>query len=332
MIEEILPNLYRIEIPLPRNPLKYLNSYLIKGRERNLLIDTGFNQEECKTAMFEGLGKLEVNLEETDLFVTHLHADHTGLVSALVTDNSKVYCGEIDANLINRCVPSNCCGLSHFLSEMHEILALHGFPLQEIDNAIQEHPARKQNIGRKQDFSIVKENDTIEVGDYIFKCVETPGHSPGHMCLYETKKEILISGDHILDEITPIIKITKWASDPLGDFLNSLDKIYQMEISLTLPAHRRIIKNIYQRIYELKLHHESRLNEVLSILDNCKMNAYQVASKMTWDVKYTSWERFPATQKYFATTEAASHLIYLCNINKVRKIDSEGKLLFELIN
>ena len=142
----------------------------------------------------------------------------------------------------------------------------------------------------------------------------------------------MISGDHILDEITPIIKITKWASDPLGDFLNSLDKIYQMEISLTLPAHRRIIKNIYQRIYELKLHHESRLNEVLSILDNCKMNAYQVASKMTWDVKYTSWERFPATQKYFATTEAASHLIYLCNINKVRKIDSEGKLLFELIN
>ena len=84
MIEEILPNLYRIEIPLPRNPLKYLNSYLIKGRERNLLIDTGFNQEECKTAMFEGLGKLEVNLEETDLFVTHLHADHTGLVSALL--------------------------------------------------------------------------------------------------------------------------------------------------------------------------------------------------------------------------------------------------------
>ena len=101
---------------------------------------------------------------------------------------SQLYCGEIDANLINRCVPSNCCGLSHFLSEMHEILALHGFPLQEIDNAIQEHPARKQNIGRKQDFSIVKENDTIEVGDYIFKCVETPGHSPGHMCLYETKK------------------------------------------------------------------------------------------------------------------------------------------------
>ncbi len=31
MIEEILANLYRIEIPLPRSPLKALNSYVIKG-------------------------------------------------------------------------------------------------------------------------------------------------------------------------------------------------------------------------------------------------------------------------------------------------------------
>jgi hypothetical protein len=62
------------------------------------------------------------------------------------------------------------------------------------------------------------------------------------------------------------------------------------------------------------------------------MTAYQVAAKMTWDVKYSSWEQFPVTQKYFATTEAISHLVYLCHKNMVRKIDKDGKILFELIS
>jgi glyoxylase-like metal-dependent hydrolase (beta-lactamase superfamily II) len=46
MIEEIAPNMYRTEIPLPRSPLKWLNSYIVKGGDRFLIIDTGFNREE----------------------------------------------------------------------------------------------------------------------------------------------------------------------------------------------------------------------------------------------------------------------------------------------
>ena len=44
MIEEVLPNLYKMEIPLPRNPLKAVNSYVIKNNERNLMIDTGMGR------------------------------------------------------------------------------------------------------------------------------------------------------------------------------------------------------------------------------------------------------------------------------------------------
>ncbi|TEB15003.1 hydroxyacylglutathione hydrolase [Pelotomaculum sp. FP] len=326
MIEEILPDIYKIEIPLPRNPLKYLNSYLIKGSERNLLIDTGFNQEECRKAMFEGLEKLEVNLEQTDFFITHMHADHSGLVTTLATDHSKVYCSEIDAHVIN-------FGVSGvFFSEMHRLLIEHGLPLQEADKAIEEHPAKKYNMGKTQVFNTVKDNDLIKVGDYIFKCVHTPGHSPGHMCLYEEDKKILISGDHILDEITPVIVFTIWASNPLRDYFNSLVKTEQLETSLTLPAHRRIITNVQKRIHELKEHHDIRLIEILNILFKGEMTAYQVAAKMTWDVKYSTWEQFPVNQKYFATIEAISHLNYLCHKNMVRKTEKEGKFLFELID
>ncbi len=68
MTEMMLPNLYRIEIPLPKNPLKALNSYLIKGDGRFLIIDTGMNREECQEAMFTALEELKVDLKKTDFF------------------------------------------------------------------------------------------------------------------------------------------------------------------------------------------------------------------------------------------------------------------------
>lgn len=56
MIEKILPNLYKIEIPLPRNPLKALNCYVFKDKERNLIVDTGFDREECRQKRFSHRG------------------------------------------------------------------------------------------------------------------------------------------------------------------------------------------------------------------------------------------------------------------------------------
>lgn len=326
MIEEILPDFYRIEVPLPRNPLKSLNSYLIKGQGRNLLIDTGFNREECKKALFDGLRTLEVNLAQTDLFITHLHADHSGLISAIATKSSAVYCSKTDAALINLAQTND------YWSKFQTIFSLHGFPLQELDEAIQKHPGHKFIPDQEQEFSIVKENDTISVGNYHFTCIETPGHTPGHMCLYEPHKKILVSGDHILADITPNINIEKGLVDPLGHYLKNLDRINQLEINLVLPGHRHIIDNIHSRIAELKQHHAERLGEVLSILNTgCQMNAYQVAKEMSWNLTCTSWEQFPVAQKWFATGEAISHLLYLSNENKIRRIDTARNVLFELI-
>ncbi|MDD4877240.1 MAG: MBL fold metallo-hydrolase, partial [Dehalococcoidales bacterium] len=101
MVEEILPNLYKIEVPLPHNPLKAINSYVIRAGEQSLIIDTGMNRKECKDVLLAGLEELGVDLQKTDYFITHLHADHLGLVSSLVTDKSIVYFNQPDADWIN---------------------------------------------------------------------------------------------------------------------------------------------------------------------------------------------------------------------------------------
>lgn len=129
--------------------------------------------------------------------------------------------------------------------------------------------------------------------------------------MYEPNKKIFLAGDHILIDITPNIQCWSDDQNPLQNNLASLDKVNDMEIDFVLPGHRRIITDHKARIAELKKHHEKRLKEVLSILGAELQTAFQVASRMTWDLDCDSWEEFPRQQKWFATGEAIAHLRYL---------------------
>ena len=119
MIEEIFTNLYKIDIPLPKNPLKAINSYVIKASERNLIIDTGWNQDECMNAMLAGLRELGVDIKKTDFFITHLHSDHLGLVSTLAPDTSKIFFNQPDADRFNSGIR---------LNDFVNFARLNGFP------------------------------------------------------------------------------------------------------------------------------------------------------------------------------------------------------------
>ena len=320
MAEEILPNLYKIEVPLPRNPLKAVNSYIIKARGKSLIIDTGMNREECMSVLSSGLIELEVDLNKADFFITHLHADHLGLVSTMASDTSKIYFSQADADIIN----------SEAWEEYSNFAGINGFPKDELQRAIQNHPGVKYSTKGYVDFHILKEGDAISIGDYLLKCIETPGHSPGHICLYEPNKKIFISGDHILSDITPNISLFSNDENPLKEYLISLDKVYNFDVRLVLPGHRAPFTNFKERIEELKRHHEVRANEVLSILEKGNEDAFHVASQMTWDMSYESWELFPLLQKWFATGEAIAHLKYLEEEGKVRREIREQKAVFSL--
>ncbi|SFR18836.1 Metallo-beta-lactamase superfamily protein [Desulfoscipio geothermicus DSM 3669] len=73
----------------------------------------------------------------------------------------------------------------------------------------------------------------------------TPGHSDGHICLFEEKEGVLLAGDHLLYEIKP--NISYWPltdENPLNNYLQSMDIFEKLPIRLVLPGHGQVFQNI----------------------------------------------------------------------------------------
>ena len=90
------PDVYKIFVPLPDNPLQNLNCFVVKCGKENLIIDTGFNRPECEQAIMEGLKELDVDINTAVLYLTHLHSDHVGLAATIMPKDAKIYMSKVD--------------------------------------------------------------------------------------------------------------------------------------------------------------------------------------------------------------------------------------------
>lgn len=320
MITEVFPRIFKNEIPLPKNPLKAINSYIIISESRNLIIDTGFNTVECQTELTKGLEELNIDLSKTDLLITHMHTDHSGLAHALKKHGAQViYFSRIDGEIFNQTSKRDM-----FFKTLNQLL---GF---ESDNRIK----FGKEFGTRQteplEYSPLFEGDKVVIGAYTFEVIDIPGHTPGHIGLYERNHKLFFCGDHILDEITPNITFWGFEQNILDTYFKSLNKVYEYEIDYLFTAHRKIIRDHRKRITELLHHHKERLQEILGILRDGRKTPVEVAASMHWDLSHKKWDDFPSSQKWFASGEALSHLEHLVHIGLVERIDKAGVLLYGL--
>lgn len=206
------------------------HSYLVIGKKRALLIDTGL-----------GVGNIREEAEKlTDLDITvistHVHWDHVG--GHILFDRYLVH--EREAKWITEkpfytleCIKNNLKrGATEFPEEFN------------IDD---------YKMFKKQPDGIIKDNDILDLGGRKLRIIHTPGHSPGHICIYDIEREYLFTGDLIY-------KGTLYAFFPTSDpveYMHSVAKIKDLEVKKILPGHGDldvpvdIIKRTYKAFEEI---------------------------------------------------------------------------------
>ncbi len=301
-------HVYRLENSIPIPALKTLNTYLIPCGDITLVIDPGMTVESASTV----LGKIRgEGLPDTiSVILTHFHVDHVAATPYL--DPDEVYMHEADRNHVISMVDE----WPRALEAMEDLFLKAGMPPGEASLLGKKHPAMSRiEVFRKlRNMEPKQAPPKLTIGSCELEIMHTPGHTPGSISIHIGGGKWIV-GDTVLGDITPNIALIDWDTDPLGDYLESLQRLLRVEPRIMYPGHRSIISNPKERIKELIRHHEQRLREIIDIISNSpvQLNAYQIASRMTWDVAYSDWSKFPLSQKYFAVAEALSHLKYLVN-------------------
>ncbi len=306
---EIIPGIHQLKIPIPNNPLEYTNIYLIQGDDGYLLIDAGWNSEEAFQSLTKQLAEIGIDLKDiSQIIATHAHGDHYGLVSRLKQHSqAKVSLHYLEANLHT----TRHTNMEETLRQTEEWFHSTGIPADEFPTPRPAFGGRQRPAGPTPPDITLRGDETIPAGVFNLQVVWTPGHSTGHICLYEPTQKILFAGDHVLPITTPNISLQPQSEDnPLGDFLNSLNKVRQLDVNLVLPAHEHIFTNLQNRVDEIILHHQQRISEILEALKTEPKTAYQISNEITWmpELGGVRFQNLAPWDKRMAVSETLAHL------------------------
>ncbi|ARM75528.1 MBL fold metallo-hydrolase [Acidianus manzaensis] len=306
--------LYTLRLPI-KGSLNHVNTYLLGDIKNFLLIDTGLPTPEDISTLTEYLKKYG---SPKRVLITHYHPDHIGLVS-LFAKSAEILINEKELEFLNFIFDDN---YDHIIGKF---LSENGFP-KEYTEIILQNRNRIKEITKNVKFTEIKDNDEIIISDKKGKFIWTPGHTIGHTCLYYEK--LLFCGDHILPHITPNVSLLRPDDNPLKEYIESLERIMELDVEKVYPAHGDPFTNIRERINEIKKHHERRLQEIINILQKRgKANAYEISTNISW---YKPWQELGNIDKQLAIGETLAHIKYLQENNTISMHDAGNVIFYTL--
>ncbi len=324
-MNEVSPGIFRLQVPIPNNPLENTNVYLVRGDNGYLLVDVGMDTGEALAALEHQLGEIRVSFGDIDqIAVTHAHMDHIGLAARVKElSGATLALHRIDARSLggNR-GPGNAT-----FEQFEQWLRANGFPPADL---VQPHPGPAHDHRRVEQLAtpdvLLEDGDQIAAGDFRFTVVWTPGHAPGHVCFYDPAHRVLLAGDHVLPVTTPNVGLRNADGSPLNDFLASLRKVRDLDVRLVLPAHEQPFTDLPGRVDAIIAHHRQRLDEILAALSDGPVTAYQVSHGVTW-MPETGGARFESLSYWdrrMAVSETLAHLEALRDEGAVEKSEHSG--------
>lgn len=238
------------------------NIYAIPDKRGFTLIDVGCGGISSIERLQDGLRHWKLRLEHLHTVVlSHAHPDHMGAIGwILEKSNPTVYVHQLDmgpaldpAQLdVTFDIPLAKARWAAFDpgKELEDFSILNYL---DSSGCLMSAAARVKTLPSR---------NVLHLSDFEFHVIHTPGHSPGHVSLFERKKRILIAGDLVG-------RAPAWYVPAAGGvigYLESLAKLEGLDAAILLPAHGPIIEAANAVIGKIKtklLQRESILKEAL---------------------------------------------------------------------
>ncbi|UJL47369.1 MBL fold metallo-hydrolase [Virgibacillus sp. NKC19-16] len=310
MLEKIRENIYKVNIRFSSSGMQEVNCYLFKGEQGYTVIDTGLYSKEA----FEVWRRvLETGIVVEKVVLTHTHQDHIGLAKWF-QDNVgvPVYTSNLGYKEMQKNRETNV------RDKIKRLVVKHGG---------YELPTNSEDGSFIYDFEpdgFFEKNREILLGDELYEAIWTPGHAPDHFCFYNKSNKVMIVGDHLLKDISPVIGLwTGEEANPVEDYYHSLELIANCPTNIALPGHGESIFELNKRVAETKSRHASRLQQVLEGVENERKTAHQVCEEI-----YGNLESALYVSQLMATI---TRLIYLESVGKVKRVEEEGIVMFQAI-
>jgi glyoxylase-like metal-dependent hydrolase (beta-lactamase superfamily II) len=290
------------------------NSYLLRDGEGAVLVDAGCGFEQCYGKIKEFLA--ENGLAPSDVhtvLLSHAHPDHMGAMPFLLEESSpRVVIHELEKPLAS---DNSLLNRSFDMSHISEYYA------ERLDGAgdfdILEYFAPLCPMGAAEATETVVDGDVLEMGGRRLEVMHTPGHAPGHICLYDADDRTLLSGD-------VVGAVVAWYCPSGGGaagYLESLDRIEQLDIDLILPSHGGEITDVAGAIAETRAFIMARETRILELLAGGPMSLLELTDEL-----------FPAdvTRMFPGIQITHSHLMKLEDEGRVRSSEGGGVPVFRL--
>jgi len=318
-VERVRPGLWSVPVPIPQSSLRYVFVYVFETDTGPYIVDTGWDTDDAFAALSAGLEHVGTSVADVQgILVTHIHPDHYGLAGRVrEASGAWIALHPADAALI----ADRYDEPTDLLERVGAMLRRQGAPPDELEGLRNAAMPLRPFVGTVQPDVLVEDGERPDVPGWDLSAIWTPGHSPGHLCFWEPRHKVMLSGDHVLPRITPNISLHPQAGpDPLNDFLASLHKLEGYGADEVLPAHEHRFVGLDERIAELLAHHEQRFLEVLTSISEGTDTAWGIAERMRWS---RPWERIEGFMRRAAVGEAMAHLRTLESRGLIREVIGE---------
>jgi glyoxylase-like metal-dependent hydrolase (beta-lactamase superfamily II) len=275
--EKILPGIWRLRLPLPWPGVPHCNAWALAAGDGVVLVDTGMHQPGSILHLHRALDQARLRIEHVRLIVcTHAHVDHCGQAPPIA---EQAGC-EVWMHPNHAHHTAAAADPERALLRRIEIARQSGVPEAPLERWAARR--RAQGTGQAGTLTVdreLTEGATVDTDLGAWRVIETPGHAPSHICLYQPERRLLISGDHLLGRVSLYFD-AGYTPDPVGEFLASLDKAAGLDARLALSGHGRPFTDVAGHIVANRALVAARLAAVREALAGGPRTAYEIAQEV----------------------------------------------------